>query len=303
MTDSARLRRHLHIIRCLDAPFTYPSLQKIVVYLIDHDIEKVSEGTFVRDLSDIRADYNITITYNRKNRGYFIDFAEDENVDDFRAFVRLLERRERLAALTAAGPGLRRYIHFEQHDGFRGLDLLAPLHTALQRQLVVTFQYQPYGGAVSCRRVEPGLLFEYRNRWYLDGFDLEPGKGQRTFGLDRISDLVLTAQAISTNRKIDYRAARRHVIGVTAPPDALPQRVVLRFIRPEAEYVRSLPIHPSQQIIRETPETLDVALFVVLNHELQREILAFGNFVTVLEPSGLRDGITRRVTTLGHLYG
>jgi proteasome accessory factor B len=308
MTDSAKLRRHLCLIRFLDRPFSYPTKPRLGEHLRDHDFEQVSDSTIERDLRDIRADYGITVSYDRQHRGYFLDVAKDENLDDFRAFVWLLERRERLEALTQAGPSVSRYFQFEHHDGgaasqFRGLHWLAPIWNAVQRRVVITFRYQNYAdGPDEHRFVEPGLVFEYKNRWYLDGYDLNRN-APRTFGLDRISELGLTPQAIQPNREIDYRAARQHVIGVTAPPGATVERVVLRFAKPEAEYIRALPMHSSQLIVEETTEWLAIELRVVLNPELQREILAYGEHVEVLEPGALRETVAGQVAALQERYG
>lgn len=151
------------------------------------------------------------------------------------------------------------------------------------------------------RLIEPGLLFEYRNRWYLDGFDAVERK-PRTFGLDRITNLKLTDQPIQQTDIETLRTDRQHAIGVTCPPDLEPQRVVLRFQSSEANYVRSLPLHGSQQIIQEGPDFVDVELTVILNHELDREILAFGELVEVLEPQVLRERMTERVVDLLQRY-
>lgn len=295
MKDSAKLRRQLYLIRFLDKPYTYPSREKLCHHLRDHDIDYASAASVERDIRDIRADYDISITYDRRERGYFLDLPADEDISNFRDFVRLLERRERLEVLTQSGRYVAQYLQLEQNEGFRGLDLMTPLWNALERKLVVTFQYRAYNDQpAEQRRVEPGLLFEYRNRWYLDGFDLDRN-GERTFGLDRMNELTLRPQAVQPNRKIDYRAARRHVIGVTAPPGSPVERVVLRFRRPEAEYVLSLPLHHSQQTVSETATAIDFVINVVVNHELEREIMAYGEEVEVLEPDSLRRTIAGRL--------
>lgn len=295
MKDSAKLRRQLYLIRFLDKPYAYPSLEKLCCHLRDHDIDQASAASVERDIRDIRADYDISITYDRRERGYFLDLPDDEDISNFRDYVRLLERRERLEVLTQSGRSVAQYLQLEQNEGFRGLDLMAPLWNALQRKLVVTFQYRAYNDQpAEQRRVEPGLLFEYRNRWYLDGFDLDRN-GERTFGLDRMNELTLRPQAVQPNRKIDYRVGRRHVIGVTAPPGSPVERVVLRFRRPEAEYVLSLPLHHSQQTVSETATAIDFVINVVVNHELEREIMAYGEEVEVLEPDSLRRTIAGRL--------
>ncbi|MEZ0606869.1 helix-turn-helix transcriptional regulator [Fibrella sp. WM1] len=310
MKDATQLRRHLHIIRLVDRPFTYPTLKVLSAHLRDHDLDKHSIDTIERDLHNIRGEYGIDIAYDRSQRGYFLNIPDDEDLSDFRAFVRLLEVRERFEMLTRAGSQAGRYLQLEQHDGFRGLDLLSTLHQAMQRQLVVTFTYRTYSSLPDVqqrtRRIEPGLLFEYRNRWYLDGYDLDvPNRqtGERTFGLDRIDNLQLTPQPFRPDRGIDYRAARQHVIGVTAPPDQQPERVVLRFTGVQREYVQSLPLHHSQRVeSTDYKANLTVSLYVKCNPELEREILAFGQFVEVLEPHSLRKEIGERVRLMAGLY-
>lgn len=306
MKDSTKLRRHLYLIRATEQPFTYPSYSILIQYLLDHDFKKVAQKTIERDLREIREEYGIPISYNYSKQGFYLALPDDEDLDDFQDYVRLLERRERLETITQSGRRVGQFIQLEQHDGFRGLELLTPLHAALQRKLVITFQYRNYTeSAARPRRVEPGLLFEFRNRWYLDGHDLDVPShqnAQRTYGLDRMETLELTMQAIRTSLHIDYRAARRHVIGVTAPPDRQPEQVVLRFADVQREYVRSLPMHHSQTTLEETATHLTIALYIVLNPELERDILAYGEHVEVLEPASLRDKIAIRVGEMLKLY-
>ena len=184
--DSARLRRQLCLLRLLERPSTYPSLSDICNHLRGKDFSQVSAPTVERDLSDIRSQYGLAVTFDRRKGGYCLDLPTEADVDDFVQYVRLLERSLRIETLAKPGVAVGRYLQLERHDGFRGLDLLEPLWNALHLQRVVGFHYQPYPqeGTVRdgqrWRSVEPGLLFEYRNRWYLDGFDLETGKGHRT---------------------------------------------------------------------------------------------------------------------------
>ncbi|WP_373513587.1 helix-turn-helix transcriptional regulator, partial [Persicitalea sp.] len=136
------------------------------------------------------------------------------------------------------------------------------------------------------------------NRWYLDGWDTEKDS-IRTFGLDRMTDLRLTENPITTDRTATYKNLRRHVIGVTAPDGAEPERVVLRFNALQSSYVRSLPLHSSQ---RELSKLGEFELFVVLNPELEKELLSFGEAVEVLEPASLRERVAARVRGNLKLY-
>ena len=281
MKDSGKLRRQLYILRLLGKPHTYPSLPKLSDHLRENDFNHVSDATVERDIRDIRNEYALTITFDRRERGYYLDLPTEADVDEFNEYIRLLERRERLETLTYSGRGIGKYLQMEHHDGgassqFRGLDWLATIWEALQRRLVIRFRYHAYGDTNPVdqwRFVEPGLLVEHRNRWYLDGYELE--KGVRTFGLDRINELTLTTQAIDPVRNSGLN---------------------------QIDYVKSLPLHSSQIILDESPTHLDIALNVILNPELAILILGYGEQVEVLEPMVLREKIARRVKTMCYTY-
>ncbi len=66
-------------------------------------------------------------------------------------------------------------------------------------------------------------------------------------------------------------------------------------------YVLTKPLHPSQQVLKEDEKGIIIRIDVVLNFELEREILGFGEFVKVLAPRLLVSRIEKRVKrALGH---
>ncbi|MDF7816781.1 WYL domain-containing protein [Runella sp. MFBS21] len=309
MTIAATLRRHLCIIRAVQPPFVYPSKEKLFELLREDGVLDYSESSFERDKKDITKEYGIYIKHNKRRNGYYINLNEDdEDITDFKAFVELLERRERLEFVKQTLTGLQeigRYLQLEKNPHFAGIDHLPKLWEALRAQRVISFRYSAYAQTttpVQTRLIEPGLLFEYKNRWYLDGWDINK-KEVRTFGLDRMTLLQLTDKYISQNRSHEYRAMRRHVIGVNSAPDNEPVRVVLRLTALQANYLQSLPLHPSQRTLPQTsPDYVDFELRVVLNKELEIEILGMGEAVEVLEPAELRETIRKRIEATFQKY-
>lgn len=195
-----------------------------------------------------------------------------------------------------------RYLQLDNNEQFRGGHYLPLLWEALTGRRVIRFTYQNYTTEKSAKRqVEPGIVFEYRNRWYLAGWDVKAG-GRITFGLDRISGLELTNQGVSVERNIDYRTFRQNAIGVTSPPDQPVERVLLRFSKQEGQYVLSLPLHPNQKTVEQNEQYVVVELRVILNHELEREILAYGQEVEVLEPLHLREKLLARIQRMVEKY-
>lgn len=307
MNQFETLRRRLHLIRLADKPYLYLTKAQLIARLRDNDLKAVAERTIERDIKEIKNQYGVHIRADRLKGGYYLDLPDDEDLADFQQFVELLERRERLEFLTSAIDRVQhvsRYLQLEQHPQMAGTNHLSVLWKALQTGRCVAFRYQKFSenpDSETLRLVEPSLLFEYRNRWYLDCYDLT-AQQPRTFGLDRLRNLALTDQPIHPTRNGQCTTDRRHVIGVTSPADAEPEHVVLRVQATEANYLKTLPMHSSQQTVQETGEFTDFALTVILNHELEREILAFGELMEVLEPRILREKIGGRVASLARAY-
>jgi predicted DNA-binding transcriptional regulator YafY len=71
------------------------------------------------------------------------------------------------------------------------------------------------------------------------------------------------------------------------------ERVVLRFTPLQAKYVKALPMHPSQKVVKEDKDSAVIELLVQPNRELHNELLAMGEGVRVLEPASLAKAIAK----------
>lgn len=66
-------------------------------------------------------------------------------------------------------------------------------------------------------------------------------------------------------------------------------------------YVLTKPLHPSQQVLSEDEKGMIIRIDVVLNFELEREILGFGECIKVLAPRILVSRIKKRIhASIGH---
>jgi predicted DNA-binding transcriptional regulator YafY len=109
--------------------------------------------------------------------------------------------------------------------------------------------------------------------------------------LDRIESTSPSTVSYKENTDLDPEAFFHDLIGVTKPANALPETVLLRVWKPRAEYVRTKPLHHSQQIAEDTLDWVDFELYVILNKELESKILELGADCEVLEPAVLREQI------------
>ena len=77
------------------------------------------------------------------------------------------------------------------------------------------------------------------------------------------------------------------MIGVTIPQNKKTETILLSFSTKRGNYVKTKPIHSSQEIIKETKTTLLIKLNLVITQELISLLLSFGEDVKVKQPKAL----------------
>jgi predicted DNA-binding transcriptional regulator YafY len=85
------------------------------------------------------------------------------------------------------------------------------------------------------------------------------------------------------------------MIGVSRGEGAELEKVVLHFNQLTGKYMENKSIHETQKHKWINNETLELKIDVILNYELERLILSYGDSVTVIEPQHLIDRIKVRL--------
>jgi predicted DNA-binding transcriptional regulator YafY len=261
------------------------SLQEISDYLtLESELQSynfvTSKRTFQRDLEDIRSIYNIDIQYDFSRKVYFIDLENLPEVNE-----RILESFDIFNALNITDR-ISKYIHFEKRPP-QGTENLYGLLHAIQNRLQIRFTYCKYWEDEQTHRTtEPYALKEFRNRWYVLAFDLKNYK-IKSFALDRLSDLEITKKAFQYPKDFDVNAHYKNCFGIISPNAETPEEVILSFDPFQGKYIKSLPIHESQQVIIDNEEELRVKLCVFLTRDFMMEVLSYGEYVKVIGPKKL----------------
>ena len=177
-----------------------------------------------------------------------------------------------------------------------GRQHIGPLHAAVLARQVVRLDYRPYEEPPSTPTCSPYLLKEYNRRWFLVAYHHEE---QRiwTYPLDRIravTDLRLTPYY--EDPRITAEDWLRPLVGVIRPPGAEPVDVHLRTTALQACYLRTKPLHGSQEEV--TPagaERPEFRLHLIPNPELEMQLLSLGEAVEVIAPATFRDRLRGRL--------
>ena len=161
---------------------------------------------------------------------------------------------------------------------------------ALKNRFIIKFEYEKYDNSdASSRKAEPLALKEFESRWYLLAKD-QKGDAVKIFALDRMSNIETTKQHFKADKGFNVNTYFEHCFGIVRPaePNAKPEEIILSFKGNKGKYIKSLPLHASQQIIKDEEQELQVKLLLFITHDLIMEILKHGNEVEVLQPERLR---------------
>ena len=172
----------------------------------------------------------------------------------------------------------------------------------INKQVQIKFTHQKYWEANSTNRiVEPYALKEFKHRWYLIAKDLKDEK-VKTFALDRITDLEITKKKSLGSDNYDVNEHFKNCFGIISPDDTQLQDIILSFDPFQGRYIKSLPLHESQEILIDTDDELKIKLKMYITHDFIMELLSFGAKVKVVKPKSLISEIKSTLAKTLELY-
>ncbi|WP_316751659.1 WYL domain-containing protein [Pedobacter gandavensis] len=197
----------------------------------------------------------------------------------------------------------KNYIQFESNKQLRGLEYINPLYQAILQQKSLLIGYRSFKALQASQDIYfPYLLKEYRNRWFVI---VKKRKGAQllTLALDRIIEFQeLPNEPYVEYKGVDFDRYFEDLLGVTKSEKDRPHKVVLKINKQNAPYILTKPLHHSQQLLEEDSDGLTFRIDVVLNFELEREILGFGECLKVLAPRNLASRIKKRLIQSAQQY-
>jgi len=247
----------------------------------DNLVMGVSIRTFQRDIREIRNMFGIDITYCRSQKGYYILQTEMENMN----FQRMMEAFDIFNSLNLA-KDLQPYIHLEKRRAYGTENIFGLLH-AIRIRNRIAFTYHKFWDESTGKRItDPYALKEFKNRWYLIARDTGDGR-VKSFALDRLSELEFTGDIFDYPKGFDIEEKYRHFFGIISPFNQKPEKVVLSFEPLQGRYIKSQPLHHSQNILKDTDKELRIQLNICITYDFIQELLSHGDRVRVVEPAGL----------------
>lgn len=197
----------------------------------------------------------------------------------------------------------RNCIQFENNRLVKGLQHINPLYQSILNKRPLLVEYKSFKAAASQQLIcYPYLLKEYRNRWFLIA-QTKKKNLLLTMALDRIIEFQeLTKEPFIEYEGTDFDLYFDDLIGVTKTFKDRAHKVVLFVDKYNAPYVLTKPLHQSQKLLKEDENGIIIRIDVVMNFELEREILGFGECMKVLAPRMLASKIKARLSKAKEWY-
>ncbi len=183
----------------------------------------------------------------------------------------------------------------------RDAEFFQDIFNAIVNKKVLKLRYQKFNSEPSERKICPYFLKQYNHRWYMFVHD-EKREGIVCFALDRIVSVSEMNDEEFIKTDVDFNHYFDHVVGVTVPKDGEVERVVLKVDDWVANYLQTYPIHQSQKVSRHEDGTSELTLDVIITHELEQELLVYGEHVTVVAPQHFRETMAGRVIKMMENY-
>jgi predicted DNA-binding transcriptional regulator YafY len=271
-------------------PSTFEEIVKHIqeMTISDEGNSHFSIRTFQRDIKELSS-HDIEITYNRSTKLYEIS---EENANDKTS--RLLELFEIHDALQVS-KSIQGSLILEKRKSL-GTEHMNGLLHAINNKIEVTFDYTKHGdftGIAKNKQVKPIALKEARNRWYLITKDVFRDK-VKAYALDRIANLKITDKSFTKSITADLEELYKHSFGIITG-EKEPQKIILEFSKFQANYIKSFPLHHSQEVVSENENYCTMEYFLSPTYDFVMELMSIGKEVKIIEPESLKEEIIQKL--------
>ena len=184
-----------------------------------------------------------------------------------------------------------------------GQDFLATVMEAMKKSKVLEITYKGFwSDSEHTFPVAPYCVKLFRQRWYMVGNSVYEDR-IRIYALDRVQNLALMYEPFKYPTDFSPEIYFEGYFGIIHDENCALETVKLKVSPNQANYLRSLPLHPSQKEMERHEEYSVFALYLRPTFDFQQELLWNGDALEVLEPLWLREEMAEKVKRMCNLYG
>lgn len=183
-----------------------------------------------------------------------------------------------------------------------GQKYFAQIIDAMKSNNLINMTYRSYWKDNSHNfDVEPYCVKLFRQRWYLLG--RSPYKKQMMiYALDRIQELRIIDKNFELPTTFNANEFFGEYFGVNIVDEVDVETVKLKVASYQANYIRAVPLHHSQNEIEKNEDYSIFELRLRPTSDLMREILWHNEAVEVLAPIGFRNEVADKIEEISRKY-
>lgn len=261
------------------------------------DYKPLHRGTFNRWRESIDQLFGIKI--DCQAAGGFLYYIKNPEVIEGEKLKHWMFDSLRLGNLISENLSLKdRILVSEVPSGYSHLQNLLK---AMKENRKVNIIYKPFRtNEKSDWLLEPYCVKIFDNRWYVLGKTIEGDI--KIFGLERIERLEILEETFKLPKDFDAFDYFTNYYGIVVDNNVKPNRIVIQANKQSKEYIKSLPLHPSQKLIEESEDYADFELYLAPTYDFVMKLLQHGAMIEVLKPESLRQTLKGWIKDLNELY-
>lgn len=183
-----------------------------------------------------------------------------------------------------------------------GVKYLPKIIEAMKSNTVITITYQSYWREESNTfDVHPYCVKLFKQRWYMVALSPYYNK-VFIYSLDRIFGLRQQKEKFKMPEDFDPSEFFQDCYGVIAGTMRKPETVRIKVSAGQANYIRSLRLHASQDEVEKKDEYSIFTYYLRPEFDFIQELLANGEYVEVLEPLWLRKDVGGIIERMWNKY-
>lgn len=149
--------------------------------------------------------------------------------------------------------------------------------------------------------VEPYCVKMSAQRWYMLARNTEH-KNLRLYSLDRIETVEISNTRFVLPDDFNAKDYFAEFFGIVLDESVPLQTIILRADKYHQNYMRTLPLHPTQREIFACDDYADFELKLRPTYDFYMKLMSFGNMIKVLEPKTLQEEICKWLENTLEMY-
>lgn len=114
--------------------------------------------------------------------------------------------------------------------------------------------------------------------------------------------MEITKKKFEKPETFDINQYYKYCFGIINSDKTQPKEVILSFTPVQGKYIKTLPLHESQEILIDNDEELRIKLTLFLTHDFYMELLSYGDNLKVIQPQELINDIKTAFKNALELY-